>query len=232
MFAIATIDSGTGDPRDAGYAPPGSIGDTRDRRRKSDVTDDRRAFFEDRVSVLLNKLYGVAMRLTGNSHDAEDLVATTIAHAWERLEQLDDLARFDAWLFKSLSNRYISTLRARRPEAFLDDCLCEEPDDEDGYLYRHLHSPFLLWWGGPEKEFLANLVREDIERAVNELADEYRVVFVLVEVLGYKYEEAAGQIGVPVGTVRSRLNRARQKLQKTLWKYGRELESAPGNVKT
>ena len=194
-----------------------------------------RQFFEERISALLDRMFGVALRLTANRHDAEDLVAATVAQAWERIDQLDDRSRFDAWLLRSLSNRYISTLRARRPEVFLDDFDGDDGDGgepEDGYLYQRLHSPFLLWWGGPEKEFIGKLVREDIEHAVNALADEYRVVFVLVEVLGYKYEEAANQLGVPVGTVRSRLNRARQRLQKLLWKYRRGNETAPGSVRT
>lgn len=202
--------------------------DTADERRP--VTKDRRAVFVARLDGVLDRLYGVALSLTRNPHDAEDLVSDTVVNAWRRFEQLEDISQFDGWIMRSLSNRFISDLRRRRPEVFLEDEERSDVPDQDGYLYSRLHSPFLLWWGGPEREFMSKLVREDIQRAVNALAERYRVVFVLVEVLGYRYEEAASELDLPIGTVRSRLNRARQMLQKSLWEYRNKEITAPGGA--
>ncbi len=98
----------------------------------------------------------------------------------------------------------------------------ESGEEEDAYLYSRLHRPFLLWWGDPEKEFVNNLLRKDIEVALDGLPEAYRIVVVLVEVMGCQYSEVAEELNIPVGTVRSRLNRGRQHLQKALWQRGQE----------
>ena len=83
--------------------------------------------------------------------------------------------------------------------------------------FQRLHQPFLLWFANPEQEFLDKLLREDLERALAALPEHYRVVVVLADVEGLKYGEIAEALDVPVGTVRSRLARARSALQRTLW---------------
>ena len=90
---------------------------------------------------------------------------------------------------------------------------CEQPFS----LFERLHQPFLLWWSNPEQELVNKLLREDIERALDGLADDYRTVVILVEINGHSYAEAAELLGVPIGTVRSRLSRARSSLQRALW---------------
>jgi len=74
-----------------------------------------------------------------------------------------------------------------------------------------------LWWSNPEQEFVNKLLREDIERALDGLPVGFRTVVVLVEIQGYSYAEVAEILNVPVGTVRSRLSRARSMLQRALW---------------
>jgi len=184
---------------------------------------NRQAFFADGVSRLMDRLYGAAMRFTRNADDAEDLVAATLEKAWHRLDTLDDRQYFDAWIMRILSNTYISQWRRNRThsEIFDDEACTHDLDDRDS-LYAKLHQPFLLWWGTPEKAFLDNLVSENIEQALGKLPDAYREVVIMVELLGFKYEEVAQQIEVPIGTVRSRLNRARRLLQDALWQTARE----------
>jgi RNA polymerase sigma-70 factor (ECF subfamily) len=84
-------------------------------------------------------------------------------------------------------------------------------------LFDRLHQPFLLWWSNPEQQFLTKMLRAEIERALDALPDGFRTVGILVEVQGYTYAEVAEILSVPVGTVRSRLSRARSLLQKSLW---------------
>ena len=184
---------------------------------------DRQAFFTDGVTRLMDRLYGAAMRFTRNDDDAEDLIAETLEKAWKKLDTLDNRENFDGWIMRILSNTYISQWRRNRTrsEIFDDEPCTHDLDDRDS-LYAKLHQPFLLWWGTPEKAFLDNLVVEDIDRALGKLPDAYREVVIMVEVLGFRYEEVAQQIEVPIGTVRSRLNRARRMLQESLWQTARD----------
>jgi RNA polymerase sigma-70 factor (ECF subfamily) len=100
----------------------------------------------------------------------------------------------------------------------------DESGDEEGAfsIFERLHQPFLLWFDNPEQEFLDKLLREDLDRALAALPEHYRVVVVLADVEGLTYGEIAEALDVPVGTVRSRLNRARSALQRTLWTVARD----------
>jgi RNA polymerase sigma-70 factor (ECF subfamily) len=177
------------------------------------MDDGDRAFFRAEIERLTDRLYGTALRLTRNSADAEDLVSEAVTKAWASLGQLEDRQAFEKWLFRILTNCFISGRRATREK------LMEKPDDAEELfsLFERLHQPFLLWWSNPEREFLNKLLREDIERALDALPEGFRAVVILVEVEGYAYAEAADLLRVPVGTVRSRLSRARSLLQRTLW---------------
>lgn len=187
----------------------------------NDRDDDQ--FFQAEVVRLLDRLYGMALRLTGNGTDAEDLVAESVARAWEAFPRLRDRQAFPRWMFRILANVFVSDWRRRQanPVSELPDEHASDASDEFS-LYRRLHQPFLLWWGTPEKVFLNKLLREDIERALDALPDHYRVVMVLVVIQGFSYAEAAETLDLPVGTVRSRLSRARSLLQQALWTHARE----------
>jgi RNA polymerase sigma-70 factor (ECF subfamily) len=82
-----------------------------------------------------------------------------------------------------------------------------------------MHQPFLLWFGNPEQEFLDRLLREDLERALAALPEPHRVVVLLADVEEFNYREIAQMLDIPIGTVRSRLARARGALQKLLWQW-------------
>jgi len=186
------------------------------------VTISKEAF-ETQVLAILGPLHGVARRLTKNEADAEDLVAESITRAWQARASLADAGAFRAWLFRILSNTFISERRKTlaRPR---EEPLVDESGDEEGAfsIFERLHQPFLLWFANPEQEFLDKLLREDLDRAIAALPEHYRVVVVLADVEGLTYGEIAEALDVPVGTVRSRLNRARSALQRTLWTVARD----------
>lgn len=175
----------------------------------------------------MDRLYGTALRLTRNPDEAEDIVAETVSKAWRKLDDLQDPDRIEGWLFQILNNTFISAWRRKQCRQAREVEL--DPDDRDATdevanfsLYGKLHQPFLLWWGTPEDQFLNGLLRDDIERALDSLPDSFRVVVVLVEIQGCTYEETAQLLDIPLGTVRSRLNRARGLLQKALWEQARD----------
>ena len=87
-------------------------------------------------------------------------------------------------------------------------------------MFERLHQPFLLWFSTPEREFLDKLLREDLERAIDQLPEAFRVAVVLADVQGLSYQEIAHALRIPIGTVRSRLARGRAALQKALWQHG------------
>ena len=177
-----------------------------------------RAFFEAEIQRLLGRLYGVALRLTRNQADAEDLVSETTVKAWSKLDQLEDRQSFPKWVLRILTNTFISNRRGAR----LERTTSLEEDGEQGFsLFEKLHQPFLLWWSNPEQELLNKLLREDIERALDNLPESFRTIVVLVDIEGYAYGEVAESLGVPIGTVRSRLSRARSMLQRSLWEQAR-----------
>jgi RNA polymerase sigma-70 factor (ECF subfamily) len=190
------------------------------------VTDNasNRAFFEAEIRRLLGRLYGVALRLTGNPVEAEDLVSETTIKAWSKLDQLNDRQAFPKWVFRILTNTYVSSRRQAGPEPVA----AVEQDGEQAFsLFEKLHQPFLLWWSNPERELLNKLLGEDIERALDSLPEGFRTIVVLVDIEGYCYEEVAQALGVPIGTVRSRLSRARSMLQRALWEQARAAGLTP-----
>ena len=182
-----------------------------------------REFFEQQVLGLLGPLEGAARRLARNDTDAEDLVAETVSRAWRARDTLECEAAFRAWIFRILNNAFVDALRRAdaRPQTESLDAMDGE-DEAPFSLFEQMHQPFLLWFGNPEQEFVDKLLREDIERALARLPEHYRMVVILSDVEEFNYAEIAQALGIPVGTVRSRLARARAALQKMLWQQAGE----------
>ena len=187
-----------------------------------------RAFFEEQITTLLDSLYGAALRLAKNRADAEDLVAEALTKAWANYSSLQDRQCFRGWVFRILTNTFLSECRKRGTESI--EALAEGGGDGDGdgdnesafSIFERLHLPFLLWWGTPEQDFLNKVLREDIEKALDALPEVFRVVVVLNDLEGFTYQEIAAMLDVPTGTVRSRLSRARSLLQKVLWEQAKD----------
>lgn len=180
------------------------------------VHQQDRDWFTDQVLDLLPNLLGTARRLAGNSADAEDLVAEAVARAWINRGTLQQRVHFRGWIFRILTNLF---LQRRRAEIAHPTETSLEGVSEDFSLFERLHQPFLLWWGDPEREFLDRVFREDLERALDGLPECHRVVVTLADIRGLRYQEIADLIGVPIGTVRSRLARGRSLLQRALWEH-------------
>ncbi|PHQ24382.1 RNA polymerase subunit sigma-24 [Marinobacter guineae] len=191
---------------------------------QASAANESQRVFREHVELLMDRLYGTALRLTRNPDEAEDVVGEAVASAWQRLDQLNDLSHLDGWLFRILHNTFISLRRRRYCREDKEVSFDQEMEDDDTRfsLFEHLHQPFLLWVGRPEKEFINRLLEADLRKAVDHLPDPFRIVVVMVEIQGYTYEEVAAILDLPLGTVRSRLNRARSLLQKSLWQQGRD----------
>lgn len=186
------------------------------------VNGSGRSWFAGKVEQLLPELFGTALRLTRHRTDAEDLVADAVAKAWIALDSLEQRDALRGWLFRILTNTFLTNRRSAAARA-VHEALDDAGDEAVRFsLFERLHQPFLLWWGNPEQAFLNRLLREDLEHAIDALPEPFRVVVVLVDVRGCSYQEVAATLGIPVGTVRSRLARGRAALQRALWDHARD----------
>lgn len=174
--------------------------------------------FEQQLTDVLDRLYATALRMTRHQADAEDLVSDAVAKALKNRDRLKDPASFRGWIFRILTNTFISNCRKQKNCPEISFTETDSESEEDFWLFDRLHQPLLLFWGNnPEQEFLNNVLREDLAKALDKLKDEYRIVVLLADVEGFSYQEIAAILEIPVGTVRSRLARARSRLQKSLW---------------
>lgn len=189
---------------------------------------DSAASFERSVQELLPDLMSAASRMTRNRADAEDLVAESVSRAWQHRESVRDASSFRGWLFRILTNAFISTRRSARTRVAFEP-IDELSELETFSLFERLHQPILLWWGNPEQDFLNRLLRSDLERAIDALPDAYRLAVVMVDLQGFSYQESASLLDVPIGTIRSRLARARSLLQKALWQHAQDAGITPNN---
>jgi RNA polymerase sigma-70 factor, ECF subfamily len=179
--------------------------------------------FESEVLAILGRLNGVARRLTRNDADAEDLVAESIARAWGARDSLAQTSAFRAWMFRILHNTFVSERRRAMARPQVEPLIEEDRGDQHPFsIFERLHQPFLLWFDNPEQEFLDKLMRGDLERALAALPEHYRIVVILADLEEFTYGEIADTLQIPIGTVRSRLARARGTLQETLWGLARD----------
>lgn len=190
---------------------------------------DKKRWFGQLVQENMDAMYGVALRLTGNGTSAEDLVADTVIKAWSNIEKLKDRDRVRPWIFRILRNEFISAYRKSsiRPK---ETAYEENGTDEDHCITSFMTEQpdgFMNWWANPEKEYINGLLGEQIRSAINRLPDVFRITILLINVEGLSYDEAAVILGVPCGTVRSRMKRGRTLLQKTLWTQAQEAGLTP-----
>lgn len=163
-----------------------------------------------------------ALSLCGNEFDADDLVSETIIKAYENLRSLKDRNKLRQWLFRILNNTFISNCRGRKK--FYDLPRGNSEDSMDNFsLFEALENSTLKSSGDPEKSFLNMLTKEKIFRAIDSLQDEFRITLELCDVEGFSYSEIGEVLKIPIGTVRSRISRARIILQKKLWLEAQEL---------
>jgi RNA polymerase sigma-70 factor (ECF subfamily) len=155
----------------------------------------------NQIAALLPRLRRFALGLTGNPADADDLVQDAVERALRSLHQWQQGTRLDSWMFRITQNLWIDAVRARRVRAVVaHDPEAAEKVAVDG-----------------AREVEARLTFADTVRALAELPEEQRAVVALVLIDGMSYREAADTLEVPMGTVTSRLARARMALAQRIF---------------
>ncbi len=180
---------------------------------KKSQKGDTRAF-EELVKMYQDRIYALSYQLTGNHADAEDLAQNTFIKAYRALPKFRNEADFGTWLHRIAVNLSINEKRKRRPDVSLDNPV----QTRDGEMPRMVASDT----ESPEEAYENKEFSGMVRRALKELSVEHRAVLVLREMQGYSYDEIAVMLDCSLGTVKSRINRARQTLKKEITRLAAE----------
>jgi len=172
--------------------------------------------FEELVSLHEKKIYALALRLTGHPDDAEDLAQEVFLRAFQALKDFRGEANFATWLHRITVNLWHDELRRRGP-LHKNVVSLEQPANAQG---DNEATRLLDLIPDPRTPYDEMLLLEAVWQGLQELSEEYRTILVLREMEDCSYEELARLLGCSMGTVKSRLNRARQALQQQLMKSG------------
>jgi len=157
-----------------------------------------------------------AYHLTYNETDANDLIQETYLKAFKFIEKYQEGTNAKAWLFKILKNAYINEYRkkVKRPVKvdFEEIISFHERENNDNELFADLR-----------EDIFTNVMGDEVTIAINALPEDFRTVILLCDIEGFSYEEIAKILDIPIGTVRSRLFRARNMLKEMLKKYAENM---------
>ncbi len=174
--------------------------------------DARQRAFETEMLPHMSALFYYALSKTNNLMDAEDLLQDTLMNAYRYLDKFASGTNAKGWLIRIMTNSFINRYRKKS----------KEPDkinyDDAEKYYASMNGP-ATEDNNLQRELLEGQLGDEISRALEHLPDEYRTVTILSDIEGYTYEEIGDFLEIPIGTVRSRLHRARKILRSILKEY-------------
>jgi RNA polymerase sigma-70 factor (ECF subfamily) len=173
---------------------------------------DKAASIEEIIMTNLDSIYSTALRLTKNKNDAEDLVQETCLKAFKNSEQISSNNKAKSWVFRILMNTFINSYRKKIKEPPLVDI------ELSHLVLDHVVTVDNL---NPEEIVLNYVLDEEIKEALDSLHVDFRAVIWLSDVEGFTYQEIQEILDCPVGTIASRLFRARSLLRETLFEYAK-----------
>jgi RNA polymerase sigma-70 factor (ECF subfamily) len=178
---------------------------------------DDSALFERLVSRHKERLYRVAYRMTGNSEDAQDLLQDAVIEAYRAFKHFKRGSYFDKWLYRIMTRTFIDHKRSQKRAKFvsIDDHGNGIGDFDSAFdkeIADHDNNPATLL----DRETLDHRLQSGIEK----LSPDYRLVLIMADIEEFSYEEIAAFLDCPIGTVRSRLHRARAQIREYLTKAG------------
>ncbi len=174
----------------------------------------KRKYFEKQALSHLKFLYFFALKLTRHREDAEDLVQETYHKAYSCLDQLRDLKKWKPWVYSIMVNTW-KNWRAKKGREFVPDSLEEWESSLDQYAYGNPQ----LNQANPETDLLGKEMWIIVDSTLAHLHPDYRMAIILSDIEGFSYKEISEMMQWPIGTVMSRLSRARALLRKSLIKY-------------
>lgn len=178
--------------------------------------EQKRRIFDEEFLPHISSMYNFAYRITFDEDDAKDLVQETYFKAFRFIDSFKEGTNAKAWLFRILKNSFINEFRKKSKEPAKVDYQEVETyynsDDVNEEMTTDLRT-----------ETLRDVIGDEISIALNALAVDFRIVIILCDLEGFTYEEMSKILDIPIGTVRSRLHRARNLLRERLKKYAKSM---------
>ncbi len=187
-----------------------------DAKPKGNNEKDKDRIFDSEFLPHIDSMYNFGYRLTYDEDDAKDLVQETYLKAYRFIDSFQEGTNAKAWLFRILKNSFINDFRKKSKEPAKVDYQEVESyynsDDIDKSITTDLRA-----------ETVKDMIGDEISSALNSLEVDFRTVIILCDLEGFKYDEMAEILDIPIGTVRSRLHRARNLLKEKLSEYAKEM---------
>lgn len=177
---------------------------------------EKNDIFNDEFLPHINSMYNFGYRLTFDQDDAKDLVQDTYLKAYRFIESFQKGTNAKAWLFRILKNSFINDYRKKTKETAKVDYQEVETYYNSEDVDRQITPDLRV-------ESLKDMIGDEISNALNSLDVDFRTVIILCDLEGFKYEEMAKILDIPIGTVRSRLHRARNLLKEKLSQYAKSM---------
>jgi RNA polymerase sigma-70 factor (ECF subfamily) len=177
---------------------------------------EKNEIFNNEFLPHIRSMYNFGYRLTLDQDDAKDLVQDTYLKAYRFIESFQKGTNAKAWLFRILKNSFINDYRKKSKEP-------PKVDYQDVETYYNSEDVDRQITPDLRVEALKDMIGDEISNALNALDVDFRTVIILCDLEGFKYEEMAKILDIPIGTVRSRLHRARQLLKEKLSEYAKQM---------
>jgi RNA polymerase sigma factor (sigma-70 family) len=176
----------------------------------------KQSIFNQEFMPHINAMYNFAYRLTLDSDDSKDLLQDTYLKAYRFIDSFQQGTNAKAWLFRILKNSFINDYRKKSKEPSKVDYQEVESYYNSEDVDRQITPDLRV-------EALQDMIGDEISIALNSLDVDFRTVIILCDLEGFKYEEMAKILDIPIGTVRSRLHRARNLLKEKLSEYAKKM---------
>jgi RNA polymerase sigma-70 factor, ECF subfamily len=180
--------------------------------------------FNELMEATYRKVYNMAYRLAGNRPDAEDLTQEAFYRAYRSFTDYEGDRPFENWIFRIVTRLFLDLLRNRRRRikaVSYDTPLIGAGNDDNLYFEMPDEAP------NPEEKMLEHTFSEDLQKALNTLSPEQRLLVTLADIEGVPYKDIADMLDKPVGTIRSRLHRTHKLIRTRLEQIRREEQGHP-----
>lgn len=172
--------------------------------------------FDKEFMPNIDSMYNFAYRLTFDEDDAKDLVQETYLKAFRFINSFEQGTNAKAWLFRILKNSFINDFRKKSKEP-------SKVDYQEVETFYNSEDTDVSVTTDLRVETIQDMIGDEISNALNSLAVDFRTVIILCDLEGFTYEEMAKILDIPIGTVRSRLHRARNLLKEKLQSYAESM---------
>jgi RNA polymerase sigma-70 factor, ECF subfamily len=169
--------------------------------------------FSRLVDAFSGPIYRLALKMTGVPDDAEDVLQITFLKVFQHIKDFEGRSSLSTWMYRIAANEALMFLRKRRPEVPMSSAGSDDSDEDIS------PARFIDWCCLPEQEFLSQEARAALDRAVQQLPEIQRIVFVLRDIEGLSIQETSEALGVSEAAVKTRLLRARLRLREELSDY-------------